>query len=83
MTARFPNVRLRRLRDNAGIRRMVQETRLSVDDFIYPLFVTHGRDVRSEIPPMPGIDQLSLDQLIRGSVRLGHQVSFAFRHSRC
>ena len=34
MTARFPNVRLRRLRDNAGIRRMVQETRLSVDDFI-------------------------------------------------
>ena len=64
MTARFPNVRLRRLRDNAGIRRMVQETRLSVDDFIYPLFVTHGRDVRSEIPPMPGIDQLSLDQLI-------------------
>ena len=65
MTARFPNVRLRRLRDNAGIRRMVQETRLSVDDFIYPLFVTHGRDVRSEIPPMPGIDQLSLDQLIQ------------------
>jgi len=64
MTARFPNVRLRRLRDNAGIRRMVQETRLSVDDFIYPLFVTHGRDVRSEIPPMPGIYQLSLDQLI-------------------
>ena len=65
MTARFPNVRLRRLRDNAGIRRMVQETRLSVDDFIYPLFVTHGRDVRSEITPMPGINQLSLDQLIQ------------------
>ena len=65
MTARFPNVRLRRLRDNAGIRRMVQETRLSVDDFIYPLFVTHGRDDRSEITPMPGIDQLSLDQLIQ------------------
>ena len=65
MTARFPKVRLRRLRDNAGIRRMVQETRLSVDDFIYPLFVTHGRDVRSKIPPMPGIEQLSLDQLIQ------------------
>jgi porphobilinogen synthase len=44
---------------------MVQETRLSVSDFIYPLFVTHGRDVRSEIPPMPGIYQLSLDQLIQ------------------
>lgn len=65
MTARFPSVRMRRLRDNAGIRRMVQETRLSVSDFIYPLFVTHGRDVRSEIPPMPGIYQLSLDQLIQ------------------
>ena len=44
---------------------MVQETGLSVDDFIYPLFVVHGRDVRSEIPPMPGIYQLSLDQLIQ------------------
>lgn len=65
MTARLPSVRMRRLRDNAGIRRMVQETRLSVSDFIYPLFVTHGRDVRSEIPPMPGIYQLSLDQLIQ------------------
>ena len=65
MSTGFPNIRMRRLRENAGIRRMVQETRLSVSDFIYPLFVTHGRDVRSEIPPMPGINQLSLDQLIQ------------------
>ena len=65
MTAKFPNVRMRRLRDNPGIRRMVEEMRLSVSDFIYPLFVVHGRDVRSEIPPMPGINQLSLDQLIQ------------------
>lgn len=65
MTTGFPRVRLRRLRDNAGIRQMVQETRLSASDFIYPLFVTHGRDVRAEIPPMPGIHQLSLDQLIQ------------------
>lgn len=43
---------------------MVQETRLSASDFIYPLFVTHGRDTRTEIPPMPGIYQLSLDHLI-------------------
>ncbi len=61
----FPNVRLRRLREHPGIRQMVQETRLSIDDFIYPMFVTHGRDVRADIPPMPGIYQLSLDQLIR------------------
>ena len=43
---------------------MVQETRLSPGDFIYPIFVTHGRDVRNEIGPMPGICQLSLDHLI-------------------
>ena len=43
---------------------MVQETRLAGSDFIYPMFVTHGRDTRTEIPPMPGIYQLSLDHLI-------------------
>ena len=47
------------------MRRMTQETRLSVSDFIYPLFVTHGRDVKKEIAPMPGIYQLSLDKLIQ------------------
>tara|TARA_Y100000294_G_C8549717_1_gene334775 strand:+ start:1050 stop:1973 length:924 start_codon:yes stop_codon:yes gene_type:complete len=43
---------------------LVQETRFSVENLIYPLFVRHGRDVRSEIAPMPDIFQLSLDQLI-------------------
>ena len=62
--AGFPHVRMRRLRESAAIRRMTTETRLSPDDFIYPLFVTHGRDVRNEIAPMPGIYQLSLDHLI-------------------
>ena len=60
----FPKVRLRRLRELPALRRMTQETRLSVNDFIYPMFVTHGRDVRNEIGPMPGIYQLSLDHLI-------------------
>ena len=46
------------------MRRMVQETRLSVSDFVYPMFVTHGRNVRNEIEPMPGIYQLSLDNLM-------------------
>ena len=62
--AAFPQVRMRRLRQGGAIRRMVQETRLSPGDFIYPVFVTHGRDVRNEIGPMPGIHQLSLDHLI-------------------
>ena len=61
---RFPQVRLRRLRELPALRRMTQETRLSVSDFVYPIFVTHGRDVRRPIEPMPGIHQLSLDHLI-------------------
>ena len=60
----FPWTRLRRLRELPALRRMVQETRLSVTDFIYPIFVTHGRDVRNEIGPMPGVYQLSLDNLV-------------------
>ncbi|PZC46560.1 MAG: porphobilinogen synthase [Chloroflexi bacterium] len=43
---------------------MVSETSVSVDDFIYPLFLAHGRDVKEPIPPMPGIFQLSLDMLL-------------------
>ena len=60
----FPKLRLRRLRELSALRSMAQETRLSVKDFIYPIFVTHGRDVRNPIDPMPGIYQLSLDHLI-------------------
>ena len=61
---RFPQLRLRRLRRLPALRMMTLETRLSVSDLVYPLFVTHGRDVRAEIAPMPGIHQLSLDHLI-------------------
>jgi porphobilinogen synthase len=60
----FPQTRLRRLRELPALRRMTQETRLFASDFIYPMFVTHGRNVRNPIEPMPGISQLSLDHLI-------------------
>ncbi|MBI4499017.1 MAG: porphobilinogen synthase [Chloroflexi bacterium] len=62
-TALFPTARLRRLRRTDALRRMVRETVLSPEDFIYPLFVTHGSGVRDEIAAMPGQYQLSLDQL--------------------
>ena len=62
--ADFPRARLRRLRQMPALRDMVQETRLSVSDLVYPLFVTHGRNVRAEIDPMPDTYQLSLDHLI-------------------
>ncbi len=60
----FPSMRPRRLRGVPMLREMVQETRLSARDFVYPLFVTHGRNVQQEIAPMPGIFQLSLDRLL-------------------
>lgn len=60
----FPVQRPRRLRKNATIRRMVRETSLSPDDFIYPLFVTFGKGVRKEISSMPGCYQESVDEII-------------------
>ena len=62
--ATFPRLRLRRLRRTETIRGMVRETRLAPSDFIYPIFVCHGQDVRTPIEPMPGCYQLSLDQLL-------------------
>src|SRR2546428_8226703 len=50
----YPQDRLRRLRATAGLRRMVRETRLSVDNLIAPFFVLEGRDVRQPITSMPG-----------------------------
>ena len=61
----FPVYRPRRLRKNETLRRMVRETKVSADDFIYPLFVTHGRGVRKEIRSMPGIAQLSIDLAVK------------------
>jgi porphobilinogen synthase len=60
----FPQLRLRRLRENPTLRDMVRETHLSPRDFIFPMFVTHGRDIREEIAPMPGVYHLSLDNLL-------------------
>lgn len=59
----FPIVRHRRLRRTGGLRSLVRETALSADDFIYPLFVTHGKEVKEEIPSMPGVYHLSMDLL--------------------
>ncbi|WP_219837986.1 porphobilinogen synthase [Paenibacillus sp. R14(2021)] len=59
----FPITRNRRLRRTAALRSLVRETQLTVDDFIYPLFVTHGKGVKEEISSMPGVYHLSLDLL--------------------
>jgi len=55
--------RSRRLRRTSNIRRMISETRVLVEDLIYPIFVTHGEGVKKEIPNMPGQFHHSVDQL--------------------
>lgn len=57
--------RPRRLRRSAAIRDLVQETHLRASDFIAPLFIVEGSDVRDPILSMPGIDRLSLDNVLR------------------
>ncbi len=61
----FPRHRARRLRVNESIRSLVRETRLVPQDFIYPLFVVHGKRVRREIASMPGNFHLSVDELVK------------------
>ena len=55
--------RTRRLRKHQGIRRLVKETKLSVDDFVYPLFIEEGENIETEIVSMPGIKRWSLDTI--------------------
>lgn len=59
----FPTVRMRRLRRNENLRKMVRETSLSPDNLIYPLFVKFGKGVKEEINSMPGNYHLSVDIL--------------------
>jgi porphobilinogen synthase len=62
--AQFPQARPRRLRRTETLRRMVRETRLSVDGLIYPVFVVPGADVHVEIPSMPGVYHQSVDRVV-------------------
>lgn len=64
-TAVFPTARLRRLRMTETMRSMVRETELSKNDFIYPLFVVPGKNVKKEVSSMPGVYQMSVDQIVR------------------
>jgi len=66
----FPDYRLRRLRKNTNLRRMVRETTLSVDDLVCPLFVTHGDGVKKPISSMPGHFQLSIDDLVEETKKI-------------
>jgi len=59
----FPINRMRRLRASENLRSMVRETHLNVKDFIYPLFITFGKDKKIPVQSMPGVFQISVDNL--------------------
>lgn len=61
----FPQERPRRLRASETLRRMVRETKVTVDDLIYPIFVTNGQGVKNPVASMPGIYQLSVDLAVK------------------
>jgi len=61
----FPVTRLRRLRRTEELRKMVRETRLTPDAFVYPLFVCPGGGVRREVRSMPGVFNLSVDEAVK------------------
>ncbi len=77
----FPIVRNRRLRGTAAMRHLVRETRVSVHDLVQPVFVTHGHNVKEEIPSMPGVYHFSMDRLeeeIQEITSLGIQAILLF-----
>jgi len=61
----FPSTRMRRMRRDEFSRRLMRETHLSVDSLIYPIFVVEGRGERQPVASMPGIERLTVDELLR------------------
>ena len=65
----FPACRPRRLRQSPALRRLVAETRLDVSQLVLPLFARSGKKIRRPINAMPGVFQLSPDELLREAIR--------------
>ena len=63
----FPVTRMRRLRRTDAIRNLVRETRLTPDNFVYPMFVCPGEGIRKEVRSMPGVFNLSVDEAVKES----------------
>lgn len=61
----FPHVRMRRMRRDDFSRRLMRENSLSADDLIYPVFVLEGKGQREEVASMPGVERLSIDELLK------------------
>jgi porphobilinogen synthase len=72
--SQYPRVRMRRMRRDEFSRRLMRETTLTASDFIYPVFVMEGSGQRVAVPSMPGVDRVTVDELVRDAgevARLG------------
>lgn len=69
-TGEFPRTRLRRMRFNDFSRRLMRETTLTADNLIYPMFVIEGHNSREPVASMPGVERVSIDELVREAEEL-------------
>ena len=70
MSIRYPRTRMRRMRADRFSRELVSENRVHVSDLIYPVFVTEGTQQRVEVGSMPGVERLSIDELVKDAEQL-------------
>ncbi len=68
-SAQFPIRRMRRLRRTPALRRLVQETHIAPSQLIWPVFVAHGEGLRRPVASLPGVAQLSVDQMVKDAER--------------
>ncbi|MBP9952815.1 MAG: porphobilinogen synthase, partial [Cypionkella sp.] len=67
ISASYPIARFRRLRKSAALRDLVQENRLTAGDLIWPVFIREGDAMREPIASMPGVERLSIDQVVKAA----------------
>ncbi|MGD8484298.1 MAG: porphobilinogen synthase, partial [Thioalkalispiraceae bacterium] len=68
--SRFPQTRMRRMRKDEFSRRLMRESVLTVNDLIYPMFVLEGDKQREPVASMPGVERLSIDELLKEAEEL-------------
>ena len=64
---KFPSLRFRRTRKNEKLRKLVSETSVSANDFIWPVFICDGNNIEQDVPSMPGVKRRSIDRLINAA----------------
>ena len=68
----YPSVRMRRMRKDDFSRRLMRETALTTDDLIYPMFVLEGKASREAVPSMPGVERVSIDELLKEAEQIAN-----------